>query len=175
MAESNVDLAGFDLVAGPSLTRWVFQGREAAMQAACAAVGCAVPDMLAVTQAEGATALRLGPYEVLFLLEPAVARGVSAAWAGALAGVAHSLVEVTARQGALSVSGPRAAEVLGCLSPLDFAPGSFVPGTATRTLLDKADGMIWRQAEDRFHLEVWTSFLPYVTAMLKNAAHDTRF
>ncbi|MCH4144155.1 sarcosine oxidase subunit gamma [Acetobacter peroxydans] len=175
MAESNVDLAGFDLVAGPSLTRWVFQGREAAMQAACAAVGCAVPDMLAVTQAEGATALRLGPYEVLFLLELAVARGVSAAWAGALAGVAHSLVEVTARQGALSVSGPRAAEVLGCLSPLDFAPGSFVPGTATRTLLDKADGMIWRQAEDRFHLEVWTSFLPYVTAMLKNAAHDTRF
>ncbi|MFT8586730.1 sarcosine oxidase subunit gamma [Acetobacter papayae] len=175
MAESNVDLAGFDLVAGPSLTRWVFQGREAAMQAACAAAGCAVPDMLGVTQAEGVAALRLGPQEVLFLLEPATAQGVTEAWASALSGVAHSLVDVTARQTALSVGGARAAEVLGCLSPLDFAPGSFAPGTATRTLLDKADGMIWRQAEDRFHLEVWTSFLPYVTGMLKNAAHDTRF
>ncbi|MBO1327980.1 sarcosine oxidase subunit gamma [Acetobacter suratthaniensis] len=175
MAESTVDLAGFALATGPSLTRWVFQGREAAMQAACAAVGCTVPDMLGVAQAEGATALRLGPYEVLFLLEPAAAQGVAEAWASALSGLAHSLVEVTARQATLSVGGPRAAEVLGCLSPLDFAPASFAPGTATRTLLDKADGMIWRQAEDRFHLEVWTSFLPYVTAMLKSAAHDTRF
>ncbi|MFT8676250.1 MAG: sarcosine oxidase subunit gamma family protein [Acetobacter sp.] len=176
MAESTMaTLAGFTMREGPTLARWTFQGREAALGAACNAVGCAVPDLLRAVTQDGVSALRLGPYEILFLVEPAARAGAEAAWAKALAGVPCSLVEVSARQGSLVLGGDSLADILPCLSPLDFALESFPVGMVTRTLLDKADGVIWRKGEQDFHVEVWASFLPYAAAMLKNAAHDTEF
>ena len=41
---------------------------------------------------------------------------------------------------------------------------------ATRTLYDKAEIVLWRRAETRFHIEVWRSFAPHVAASLGEAA-----
>ncbi|MBO1325004.1 sarcosine oxidase gamma subunit [Acetobacter sp. TBRC 12305] len=176
MAESNMaTLAGFSMQGGPALARWTFQGREAAQAAACKAVGCAVPELLRAVTQDGVSALRLGPYEILFLVEPEARARAEAAWTKALAGIPCSLVEVSARQDSLVLGGDRLEDILPCLSPLDFALEAFPIGMATRTLLDKADGVIWRKGEQDFHVEVWRSFLPYAASMLKNAAHDTQF
>jgi sarcosine oxidase subunit gamma len=40
----------------------------------------------------------------------------------------------------------------------------------TRTMLAKAEVVLWRPAAEEFHLEVWRSFAPYVTQFLAEAA-----
>ncbi|MBB2176296.1 sarcosine oxidase, gamma subunit [Gluconacetobacter johannae] len=131
--------------------------------------------MLAAAAAGAVTALRLGPQEVLLLLDPAGADdGLSALRAG-LAGVAHSLVEVSDRQVGLDLSGALVEAALASLTSIDVAVAAFPVGMATRTLLGKADGVLWRTAPDRFRLEVWRSFAPYLSGLLDEAARDAVF
>jgi sarcosine oxidase subunit gamma len=40
----------------------------------------------------------------------------------------------------------------------------------TRTVLSKADIVLWRTRADAFHLEVWRSFGGYVTGLLSEIA-----
>jgi sarcosine oxidase, subunit gamma len=47
-------------------------------------------------------------------------------------------------------------------------------GMATRTLLGKAEIVLWRQAVDRFQIDVWRSFAPYVREFLSEAAREFR-
>ena len=49
---------------------------------------------------------------------------------------------------------------------------AFPVGMCTRTVLAKADVVLWRRAEDWFRLECWRSFAPYVTDFLRQAAED---
>ena len=42
----------------------------------------------------------------------------------------------------------------------------------TRTVLAKADVVLWRRAEHRFHLECWRSFAPYCFDFLTQAGRD---
>jgi sarcosine oxidase subunit gamma len=42
----------------------------------------------------------------------------------------------------------------------------------TRTLLGKADIVLWRTGAAEFHLEVWRSFSDYVLEFLQEAAQD---
>jgi heterotetrameric sarcosine oxidase gamma subunit len=42
----------------------------------------------------------------------------------------------------------------------------------TRTLLGKADIVLWRTAADVFRIEVWRSFAPYVWACLEEARRE---
>jgi sarcosine oxidase subunit gamma len=53
----------------------------------------------------------------------------------------------------------------GC--PLDLDERAFPVGMATRTLFMKADIVLWRVAEQKFHIEVWRSFAPYVWSLLE--------
>jgi sarcosine oxidase subunit gamma len=41
-----------------------------------------------------------------------------------------------------------------------------------RTLLCKAEIVLWRTAPSTFRLEVWRSFMPYVAGVLREAARD---
>jgi sarcosine oxidase, subunit gamma len=90
----------------------------------------------------------------------------------ALAELAHSLVEVSQRQVAVRVSGPRASTILNTGCPLDLDPAAFLPGTCTRTLLGKAEIVIWRTGAEAFHLEMWLSYYDYVREYLKAAASN---
>lgn len=118
-------------------------------------------------------ALWLGPDEWLVLMSPAEAesfrrRYESFDWSAA---PPASVVEVTNRNVGIVLSGPRASWVLNAACPLDLSAQAFPPGACTRTLLGKAEIVLWRQerTEPAFHLECWRSYAPYVTALLERA------
>jgi sarcosine oxidase subunit gamma len=83
-----------------------------------------------------------------------------------------ALVDVSQRQVGLTVTGPHATSTLNTGCPLDLHVSATPPGTATRTIFHKAEVVLWRLDDDTFHLEVWRSFVPYVTALLEVAAKE---
>lgn len=79
-----------------------------------------------------------------------------------------SVVDISHRQIALRLSGPRAAWLLNAACPLDLAvpPINF----CSRTVFGKAQIMVWKRGENLFHLEVARSFAAYVHGVLREAA-----
>lgn len=118
----------------------------------------------------GLSALWLGPDEQL-LLAPDGA-DLAAALHAPLRDLPHSLVEVSHRQIALHVSGPHATALLNAGCPLDLDLDAFPVGMCTRTVLAKAEIVLWRTAENVFHIEVWRSFAPYVSSLLAEVARE---
>jgi sarcosine oxidase subunit gamma len=154
-------------------TRFVLQGGPAARAAAGEAFGVPLSESpCRANLKDGRAALWLGPDEQLLLGPAADTQIVAAALEAALTGIAHSLVDVSHRQIALQVSGPRADSILNSGCPLDLDPAEFPPGMCTRTLLGKADIIIWRTGAAEFHLEVWRSFSDYVLGWLREANQD---
>jgi sarcosine oxidase subunit gamma len=127
------------------------------------------PDMVA-TPDGGVAALWLGPDEQL-LLAP-VNFDIGSALESVLRELPHSLVEVSHRQTALEVSGPRATLLLNAGCPLDFDLKAFPVGMCTRTVLAKAEIVLWRTSQDVFHVEVWRSFADYVSGFLAEIARE---
>jgi sarcosine oxidase subunit gamma len=117
-------------------------------------------------------ALWLGPDERLLLGDDASAADTSGRLAQALAGQPHALVDVSHRQLGLTLAGPHATIVLANGCPLDLDPQAFPVGMCTRTVLAKAEIVLWRIADDGFHLEVWRSFAAYVSAVIAEAARE---
>ena len=90
----------------------------------------------------------------------------------ALGDLPHSLVDVSHRQVGLVIAGPHAATVLAAGCPLDLDRSAFPLGMCTRTVLAKAEIVLWRIADDGFHLEVWRSFAAYVSGLIAEAARE---
>ena len=82
----------------------------------------------------------------------------------------HSLVDVSQRQIGLELSGANAALALNAGCPLDLGLGAFPVGAATRTMLSKAEIVLWRRETALFHVEVWRSFADYAVSFLAEAA-----
>jgi sarcosine oxidase subunit gamma len=97
---------------------------------------------------------------------------IAAALDSATAGVPHSVVDISHRQFALEISGPHATTILNGACPLDLDLAEFPIGMCTRTVLAKAEIVLWRTREDAFHLEVWRSFAGYVTGVLCEIAAE---
>jgi sarcosine oxidase subunit gamma len=70
------------------------------------------------------------------------------------------------------VRGPHATAILNAACPLDLDFAEFPVGMCTRTLLAKADIVLWRTRVDAFQLEVWRSFAGYVTGLLGEIAAE---
>jgi sarcosine oxidase subunit gamma len=90
----------------------------------------------------------------------------------ALAGLPHALIDVSHRQVAIEVAGAGAARLINAGVPLDLDLAAFPVDMATRTLLLKAEIVLWRRGAERFRLEVARSFAPYVAAILTASARD---
>ena len=161
----------------PPMARWSLRVDLDAASAAAGAAG--IPLSAEVCRARllcDWAALWLGPDEQL-LVGPesgavAMAAGLNQAFQRMSPDHAFSLVDVSHRQGAIEVSGMHAADLINTGCPLDLGLLSFPPGSCTRTLLAKADVVIWRREANRFHLEVWRSFLPYVEQFLSLAEQE---
>ena len=155
-----VETGGATLEILPALDRAVLRGPAPMLGLALSAsVG-------SVEEQDGVVALRLGPDEVLLLSAPGNA---------ALASVcrtegAYSAVGVGHRQTGLRVTGNGAAALLNTGCPLDLHPSVFLPGTCARTVLGKAEIVLWRRGADEFHLDVARSFAAYAWALLQEAA-----
>jgi sarcosine oxidase subunit gamma len=120
-------------------------------------------------------AMRLGPDEWLLSSAEGEAARIGRDVGAALAGLHHSLVDVSHRHVALSVAGTRAADVLNSGCPLDLASPAFQVGCATRTLLGKAE-IILTKSDDlpTFEIECARSFAAYVHGFLLEAARGLR-
>jgi len=124
----------------------------------------------AATGPSNLAALWLGPDEQL-LLGPERC-DIAAALEPALRALPHSLVDVSHRQTALEASGPHATVLLNAGCPLDLDPSAFPVGMCTRTVLAKAEIVLWRTRQDQFHIEVWRSFADYVSSFLAEVARE---
>lgn len=169
------------LKAMPPALRFILHGDAGARAAAASAwgAGFAEEPCRAVVQDSRAT-LWLGPDEYLLLAradgsDSAVSEQEASAADAlelALADMPHALVNVSHRQFALEVSGAHAATILNGACPLDLDLAEFPVGMCTRTVLAKADIVLWRTREDAFHVEVWRSFSGYVTGLLSEIAKE---
>jgi sarcosine oxidase subunit gamma len=83
-------------------------------------------------------------------------------------GLALAVTDISERAICLIVEGPHAAQTLMSGCPLDL--DSFAVGRATRTIYETVEITLIREAEDRFHVEVWRSFAPWLWTALTTAA-----
>jgi sarcosine oxidase, subunit gamma len=155
----------------PGAARFVFQGGAAAQSAAGALWNIPFPESACRAISLGTRAtLWLGPDE--FLLWDADRSGADSAQAFLKLQQDHpcSVVDVSQRQLSWEISGKFAETILSGACPLDLGVEHFPVGMCTRTVLAKAEILLWRREPEIFHLEAWRSFAPYVTALLAEIA-----
>ncbi len=157
----------------PPASRFILRGKPAAVTAAGNAFGVGLPGLACrAAVAADRAALWLGPDEWLLLAPESEGAELGAALERAMAGEAHSLVDVSHRQVAIEVSGPNAEAILNAGCPLDLDPGAFPVGMCTRTVLAKAEIVLWRTMPLCFRVEVSRSFASYVWRLLEEAAGE---
>jgi len=83
-------------------------------------------------------------------------------------GLPLAVTDVSDRSICLIVEGPRASEILMAGCPLDL--DQFAVGRATRTIYETVEIIVMRDAEDRFHVEVWRSFAAWLWMAMTTAA-----
>jgi len=151
--------------------RFVFRGRPQSVAAAEKAFGLALPEQACTAAMAGErAALWQGPDEWLLLFPAAERDTIDASFREVLGELPYSLVDVGERQVAFEIAGPQAATLLNCGCPLDF---DVVPiGFCSRTMLGKAEIVLWRKGAELFQIEVWRSFAPYVELLLAEAGRE---
>ena len=162
------------LKAVPPALRFILHGDARARAAAALVWGVAFAEepCRAVVQSPRAT-LWLGPDEYLLLGADAESEHATAqTLENALRDIPHALVNVSHRQFGLELSGSHATTILNGACPLDLDLREFPVGMCTRTVLAKADIVLWRTSDEAFHLEVWRSFSGYVTGLLSEIARE---
>jgi sarcosine oxidase subunit gamma len=157
----------------PPGSRLILQCDAAARSAAAAAWGVPFSEEPCRAQMLGERAtLWLGPDERLLWQASREIAPPIADLERALVTHAHSLVDVSHRQVALEIFGPDAATILAGACPLDLDAREFPVHMCTRTVLAKAEIVLWRTAPDAFHVEVWRSFQSYAQALLSEIGRE---
>jgi sarcosine oxidase subunit gamma len=113
-------------------------------------------------------ALWLGPDEWLVIDEAGTDLLADCAKAKQL----HSAVGISHRNVAIAVVGPAAEACVNAGCPQDLSLAAFPVGACSRTVLGKAEIVLYRTAEDAFRVECWRSFSDYVFTFLSEAARD---
>jgi sarcosine oxidase subunit gamma len=153
--------------------RLVIRGGDAAVARMDLAIGVDFPREPCRAAMEGSRAvLWVGPDEWLLIAPDDSAEVLVAAMNEALGAVPASIVEVSDRNVAIEVAGPKAAEALNAFNPLDLDQAAFPIGMCTRTLFGKAEIVLWRTSPETFRIEVWRSFAPYVLSCLEEVCRE---
>jgi len=154
-------------------SRYVFRGAAAARAAAGSTFGIALPEAACRAATDGTrAALWLGPDEHLLLAPDGEGTAIERELSQSLAGQAYSLVDVSHRQVGFGVTGPHAQWLLESQCPLPLNLRDFPVGMCTRTVYARAEIVLWRPAEQVFHVEVWRSFSLYVVGLLAEVARE---
>lgn len=158
----------------PPASRLVLRGGPQVLVAAADALGLPRDESpcRAVRNGDRA-ALWLGPDERLLIGPADAVQEIDGLLQRALAGMAHSLVEISQAQAAFELTGPHAAIALNTGCPLDLDPAAFPVDMCTRTVLAKAQIVLWRLGPEVFRVETARSFAPYVTRILALAARES--
>jgi len=157
----------------PPAARYVLRGGELVRAVAepAAGVGFSGQPCRAMSQGERTT-LWLGPDEWLLFAPEAEGPALASSLEKTLADIPHSLVDVSHRQSGCQLRGPQAAILLSAGCPLDLDESAFPIGMCTRTVLAKAEVVLWRSAAQTFRLEVARSFIAYVSQFIAEAARS---
>jgi sarcosine oxidase, subunit gamma len=152
----------------PPVYRVSLRARPDAVDALNRALSIGLPTRPKTSAREGSlAALWLGPDEWLLLdgeRDPNLSlRGLDAL---------HSAVDISHRNVALQVSGRHAADAISGGCPQNLLPETFPVGACSRTVLGKAEIVLWRTDEETFRVECWRSFAPYVHTFLATAMRD---
>jgi sarcosine oxidase subunit gamma len=150
-------------------TQLVFRGDLPAAQLAGSVFGVVLPTTAcrAETSADRA-ALWLGPDEWLLLAGTADTDALQSA----LQDQPAALVDVSHRTLFFRLSGSFAARTLNCGCPLDLDMTAFPVGMCTRTVLEKAEIILWRTGLEEFQVGVWRSFAAYVRGLLEEGGRS---
>jgi sarcosine oxidase subunit gamma len=141
----------FSVAQSPHAARFILRGESALVSA----FGPAALGTLRASASGSRVALWLGPDEFLLLAPGEDAIAIGSELKQALPADSSSLVDVSHRQIGLALEGRLAARCLSAGCPLDLGLAAFPIGMATRTIYLKTEIVLWRQAEVRFHVEVW--------------------
>lgn len=118
-------------------------------------------------------AARLGPDEWLLIGPETENATLADACSADLASRIISLVDIGHRNVAMTVSGPAASTVLNAGIALNLSETAFPAGSATRTLLGKADVVLLRTGTAAvYRVECGRSFAPYVHRLLTEVAQE---
>ena len=151
---------GVSIALGAPLARWSLRGRDP--KALAKAVGHMVPARIGET---AGGMLCLGPDEWLLRLP----EGSSIPAAD---GLPLSVVDISERAVSLVLEGPRAIEVLSSGAPRDLS--KFAVGYGSRTIYETVEIVLIREGEERWSVEVWRSFAPWLHLALVTAASHLR-
>ncbi len=161
--------AAFRVRLEPFARRFILRGEAGSLAPLASVFGVAPPPApLSSASVGGRAALWLAPDEWLLIAEE-TAEGLEAEIEAALAGVFHSLVDVSHRQAAVTLEGPRAQEALGFGVALDLDLPAFPVGMVARTMFVKAEIGLWRRGEQEWRIEFARSFGRYVRELLLEA------
>jgi sarcosine oxidase, subunit gamma len=150
--------AGVTIGLAPPMARYSLRARQA--QVLETLLGVKVPKKMGAT--EGGIAC-LGPDEWLM-------RAPTGTTVPMGAGLTVVVTDVSERSICLIVEGAKAAQIImsGCPQDLD----TFPVGKASRTIYETVEIILIREAEERFHIEVWRSFASWLwTALTEAASH----
>ncbi|MCF3642489.1 sarcosine oxidase subunit gamma [Rhizobium sp. TRM95111] len=150
-------------------TRLSLRAHPDAVGGLSAALGVSLPTRPKTSaSSNGRHALWLGPDEWLLIDENEADLLALAASAGVL----HSATDVSHRNTAIVVSGPKAAEAIASGTPHDLTPSVFPVGACARTVLGKIEVVIYRTGEEDYRVECWRSFSSYAFGLLSEGAED---
>jgi sarcosine oxidase subunit gamma len=116
------------------------------------------------------SAVRLGPDEWYLRTSLNGQAPVESAFAALYATVPHSLVDVGHRDVGIEIAGADAALVLRSAIPFDLE--AMPAPSGCRTIFDKVQIVLVREAADRFRIEVWRSFADHVWGVLHAASRE---
>jgi sarcosine oxidase, subunit gamma len=157
------------LTPAAAASRIALRAPAEAVSALSTALGVTLPVRPKTSASTGKRhALWLGPDEWLVIDEDRADLMAAAASSGAL----HSAADASHRNTAVIVSGPGAEVAINSGCPQDLSLSFFPVGACSRTILGKAEIVLFRTAEDTFRVECWRSFSPYVFGLLSEGAED---
>ena len=154
------EFPGVSIALGAPLARWSLRGRDPG--ALTRAVGHKVPARIG--ESLGGM-LCLGPDEWLLRLPEGSSIPLGE-------GLPLSVVDISERAVSLVLEGPHAIGVLSSGCPRDLS--KWAVGYGSRTLYETVEMVLIREAEERWVVEVWRSFAPWLHLALVTAASHLR-
>lgn len=84
----------------------------------------------------------------------------------------YSVVSINHRNTGMMISGHNAVNAINGGCPRDLSLEAFPVNTCSRTIIGKAEVILFRTGAEEFHVECWRSFSDYVWKFLAEAARS---
>lgn len=154
----------------PDAARFSLRIDPRALDDASKAYGVALPGTIGMATSGARIAVCLGPDEWYLVAPPAEAEAIEDAFAALYATRIHSLVDIGHREVGIEVSG--AAAPLALQAAIAFDVEAMPVGSGCRTIIDKVQIVLLREAADRFRIEVWNSYADHVWRLLRTVGRE---